>query len=165
VLRVGSAALIAPQFGARETSAAAPGGLVGSVRLEGTPPKRAPISMAKEPSCAAMHHGPVLAEDVCHGRRRQPARTWWSTYPRGCRRPVRRPPQEPVIINQEGCSYNAACDCDAGQSENPDCEQRTRTSHNIHPMPESNREWNQVAAAGCGSVRRRRSPAKRSASP
>src|SRR5260370_38178801 len=46
----------------KESSATAT--LIGVVRLEGTPPKATPITMAKEPSCAKMHDAPAMTEEV-----------------------------------------------------------------------------------------------------
>src|ERR1035437_1535646 len=46
-----------------ETHAAATASLGGIIKLEGTAPKRTPISMTREPVCASAHGTPVLSED------------------------------------------------------------------------------------------------------
>jgi hypothetical protein len=140
------AAFCALRFGATETKAApASGSLAGSVKLEGQPPKRAPINMAKEPSCAAMH-GPVLAEDVVTDAagNLQNVVVYISA---GLPDSDSAPPQEPAIITQNGCSYKPhVIALQANQKlriVNGD-----QTSHNIHPLPESNREWNKSQPPG-----------------
>lgn len=130
----------------RSAAAAAPTSISGTVALDGAAPKRSPINMAKEPGCAAMHKTPPLAEDVVTG-------------PNGALKNVViyvaeglpdsnwTPPQEPVVLNQSGCSYEPhVVALQAGQTlriVNSD-----KTSHNIHPMPSGNREWNKSQPPG-----------------
>ena len=63
-----AAAVWAGYFGPGETKAATPVATVaGTVKFDGPAPKRAVLSMAKEPTCAANHKTPPLAEDVVVG--------------------------------------------------------------------------------------------------
>lgn len=121
--------------------------LGGSVKLDGPAPKRTPINMAKEPTCAALHgSSPVLTEDVVTDSAGdlQNVVVYVSS---GLPDSDPAPPQEPVVINQEGCSYKPhVIAMQAGQKlqiVNSD-----KTSHNIHPIPETNREWNKSQPAG-----------------
>ena len=99
------AAVCALRFGVTKTHAAAAGSLVGSVKLEGPPPKRAPINMAREPSCAAAMHGsPVLAEDIVTDAagNLQNVAVYISA---GLPDSGLAPPQEPAVISQNGCAF------------------------------------------------------------
>lgn len=63
-------------------------------------------------------------------------------------------PTEPVVIDQKDCWFAPrVVGIRAGQYlqvTNSD-----GTTHNIHPMPEKNREWNMSMAPGDGAIRRR----------
>src|SRR5258708_18716518 len=49
-------------------SAAATGGITGTIKLDGTPPHQKPIDMSKEPNCAKAHaSNPVTTETVIVG--------------------------------------------------------------------------------------------------
>src|SRR3984893_4721648 len=49
-------------------SAAATGGITGTIKLDGTPPHQKPIDMSKEPNCAKEHaSSPVTTEAVIVG--------------------------------------------------------------------------------------------------
>src|SRR5258708_32367566 len=49
-------------------SAAATGGIKGTIKLDGTPPHQKPIDMSKEPNCAKEHaSSPVTTEAVLVG--------------------------------------------------------------------------------------------------
>jgi plastocyanin len=142
-----AAAISASYFCVGESKGASVGAsLTGSVKLEGPAPKRAPINMAREPSCAATHKTSPLAEDVVVGpdgalqnvviyiSEGLPERVWDA-------------PAEPVVLNQNGCLYSphvVALQIDQKlRIVNGD-----KTSHNIHPMPSSNREWNKSEPPG-----------------
>jgi hypothetical protein len=121
--------------------ALAAGSLSGTVKLEGAAPKRAPINMAKEPVCAQMHaSAPVMTEEVLVDPtgNLQNVVVYISA---GLQETDAAPPQEPVVITQEGCSYKPHIIAMQARQKirivNGD-----KTSHNIHPMPETNREWN-----------------------
>lgn len=134
-------------FGADNSGVAAVGILAGTVKLEGAAPKRMPINMDKEPTCAAIHAGsPVTTEEVVvdAAGNLQNVVVYVSA---GLPDSVAAPPQEPVTLTQDGCSYKPhVIALLVGQKlriVNGD-----KTSHNIHPMPESNREWNKSQPAG-----------------
>jgi plastocyanin len=127
--------------------APAGGSLSGTVRLEGAAPKRAPINMAKEPICAQMHASvPVMTEEVLvdAAGNLQNVVVYVSA---GLQETDPVPPQDPVVITQEGCSYKPHVIAMQARQKirivNGD-----KTSHNIHPMPETNREWNKSQPPG-----------------
>jgi plastocyanin len=130
---------------AKDSSATAT--LTGVVKLEGTAPKPAPISMTKEPTCAKMHTLPAMTEEVI-------------TDGKGALQNVvvfvaeglpdsasGSPPSEPAVIDQKACTYHPhVIAIQANQKirvVNSD-----QTSHNIHPLPRFNREWNKSQPPG-----------------
>jgi plastocyanin len=137
---VAAVCLAAFGVGSHAVAAAAAGSLTGAVKLDGPAPKRAPISMAKEPVCAAMHSSAALTEDIVtdSAGNLENVVVYISS---GLQNPDPTPPQEPAVITQDGCSYKPhVIALQANQKlriVNVD-----KTSHNIHPMPDANREWN-----------------------
>lgn len=134
-------------FGTGETRAAnLVASLTGTVRFEGPAPKRAPISMAKEPTCASLHKTPPLAEDVVVGQNGA-LENVVIYVSEGLPDTVADAPPDPVVLSQNGCSYSPhVVALQTGQKlriVNSD-----KTSHNIHPMPSSNREWNKSQPPG-----------------
>jgi Carboxypeptidase regulatory-like domain len=132
----------------RNVSAAGEGKISGMVKLDGTAPHQRGIDMSKEPSCAAVHASkPVTTENVMVGSNN------------GL--------QNVVVYISEGLSGPAA-----GQvsSKNPTWDQKgcqyiphvmalnpnqhfkvinsDQTSHNIHPQPTKNSEWNKSQPPG-----------------
>jgi hypothetical protein len=120
--------------------------LKGVVKFEGAVPKPRMISMAADPSCAKQHPSPVFAQEVV-------------TDPKGDLQDVvvfvaaglgdrtfDAPPQ-PAVVEQKGCMYLPhVLAVRANQplhlvNDDP-------TSHNIHPTPANNREWNKAEPPG-----------------
>jgi plastocyanin len=130
-----------------------PGEITGKVAFEGTPPKATPIVMAKDPVCAASHDEPVYAEDGAVNSN--------GTLPNvfiyvkeGAEKFSFPAPSAPVTLDQRGCVYRPhVLGVIAGQelrivSSDP-------TTHNIHPMPKDNQEWNQSQPPGAAPLRRK----------
>jgi Carboxypeptidase regulatory-like domain len=134
-------------FGTGETKAAnLVANLTGTAKLDGPAPKRAPISMAREPSCAANHKTPPMAEDVVVGPNGA-LQNVVIYISEGLPDMVWDPPQTPVILSQDGCTYTphvvALQTAQKLRVVNGD-----KTSHNIHPMPFGNPEWNKSQPPG-----------------
>ena len=120
--------------------------LKGTVKYEGIVPKPKPINMAADPSCAKQHPSPVFAQEV-------------STDGKGDLQDVIvfvadglgdrtfDAPTQPVVVEQKGCMYVPhVLAVRANQplhvvNDDP-------TSHNIHPTPANNREWNKAEPPG-----------------
>lgn len=120
--------------------------VAGTVRLVGEAPKPTPINMAKEPSCAKMHAAPATTEEVVTGGGGTLANV--IVYiSEGMPDADLAPPSQPVTITQKGCTYRPhVIAMQAGQKlqvVNGDS-----TSHNIHPLPVNNREWNRSQPPG-----------------
>jgi plastocyanin len=133
-------------YSGRSVSAASAGQITGTVKLDGTAPHQKPIDMAKEPSCAAVHKDkPLTTESVIAGANGGLANVVvYITQGLTGNEPVST---QPVEINQKGCQYLPhVVAVDAGQHVkivNSD-----QTSHNIHPLPKVNREWNKSQPPG-----------------
>jgi hypothetical protein len=127
-------------------AASAPANLTGTIKLDGTPPKRAALNMAKEPTCAALHKTAALAEDVVTGANGA-LKNVVVYISEGLQDSDWQSPQEAVVLSQDGCTYEphvvALQTNQKLQIVNGD-----KTSHNIHPMPSTNREWNKSQPPG-----------------
>ena len=122
------------------------GELSGKVVLEGQPPKNHSINMAADPECAKLHASAAMSDEIVTGP--QNALENVIVYiSEGLANGSFDPPKEPVVIEQKGCQYHPhVVAVEAGQKlevRNDDS-----TTHNIHPLPLNNREWNQSQAQG-----------------
>jgi plastocyanin len=121
------------------------GGTVsGKVTYEGTPAKQKPIDMSKEPSCAKQHATPIVTETVVTGPNN--ALDNVVVYV-SAGAPDDGAPSQAVKFDQKGCQYIphvlAFQVNQTLQIANDD-----QTSHNIHPLPKVNREWNKSQPPG-----------------
>ena len=115
--------------------------ITGKVAFAGKAPERRRIIMDAEPDCKAMHSSPVYSEEVVVNPNGTLADVF--VYVKaGLEGKNFEPPKEPVTLDQKGCVYRPhVVGVRAGQAisiSNSD-----PTTHNIHPMPKVNREWNQ----------------------
>jgi plastocyanin len=121
------------------------GGTVsGKVTYEGTPAKMKPIDMSKEPSCAKMYSTPVLSESVVTGAGNTLENVVVYVSAGAPDDPA---PSTAAVFNQKGCRYIPHVLAFQVNQElkivNSD-----QTSHNIHPLPKLNREWNKSQPPG-----------------
>lgn len=122
----------------------------GVVKLQGTPPTAAHISMAAEPSCAKAHPNGVAAEDFVVGPGGALANVIvYISDGLGAR--TFEAPKQPAVIEQKGCMYTPrVVAVQTGQKiriVNGD-----QATHNIHPLPNNNREWNKSQPPGMEPV-------------
>jgi len=130
-----------------ETTAAAGGASVAGVaKFKGTAPRPTPIVMSADPFCAKAHSSPATTEDLLTDPNGGLENVvvyisdglGTSTFP---------VPDEPAVMEQKGCQYKPhVLAMRAGQKlkvVNDD-----DTTHNIHPTPNNNREWNVVQPHG-----------------
>jgi len=108
----------------------------GTVKFGGTAPKPSKIDMSQDPGCKGMNeaenvvvNGGDLANVFVYVKDGLGARTF-------------DVPTTPVVLEQQGCRYHPhILGVMAGQTvqiKNSD-----PTTHNIHPTPKDNREWNE----------------------
>jgi hypothetical protein len=127
-----------------DTSGAA--SVSGTVRLDGPAPKPAHIVMAADQTCAKLRPSGASSEDEVVG-------------PNGALSNVVvyisdglpagnfDPPPTPVKLEQKGCMYEPHVEAIQARQKllvvNED-----GTTHNIHPIPQNNREWNKSQPPG-----------------
>jgi Carboxypeptidase regulatory-like domain len=120
--------------------------LRGLVKFEGTVPKSRPISMAADPSCAKQHPSPVFSQDVIADSRGD-LENVVVYIAEGLGDRTFDVPTQPAVVEQKACMYQPhVLALRANQplhvvNDDP-------TSHNIHPVPANNREWNKAEPPG-----------------
>jgi plastocyanin len=126
------------------------GSVSGTVKLDGAPPKPKKINMAAEPSCAAQHSTPPADEEVAVGDGGALGNV--IVYVKeGLGNRTFDTPKTPVTINQKGCTYTPhVVALMAGQTL--DVKNDDKVTHNIHPVPKFNREWNKSQPPGSGDL-------------
>jgi plastocyanin len=108
----------------------------GTVKFDGTAPKPSKIDMSQDPGCKGANEaetvvvgGGDLANVFVYVKDGLGNRTF-------------DVPKDPVVLDQQGCRYHPhVLGVMAGQTvqiKNDD-----PTTHNIHPTPKDNREWNE----------------------
>ena len=108
----------------------------GTVKFDGTAPKASKIDMSQDPGCKGTNEaenvvvsGGDLANVFVYVKDGLGNRTF-------------DVPKDPVVLDQRGCQYHPhVLGVMAGQTvqiKNDD-----PTTHNIHPTPKDNREWNE----------------------
>lgn len=125
----------------------APGASIwGTVRFDGKVPAAKPINMAADPVCAKQHPSPVMAQEVVTDTKGdlQNVIVFVSD---GLGDRTFEPPSKLAVVEQKGCLYQphvlAVRANQTLQLVNGDA-----TSHNIHPLPANNREWNKAEPPG-----------------
>lgn len=133
-----------------KVDAATAGSITGTVTLEGKPPALRPINMSAEPYCQKAHSSPVYPQDIVAGEKGALANVVIYVKDDLGKYSFDRP-ATPVVLDQRGCMYDPHIIClMAGQKlevRNDD-----QTTHNIHPMPKDNREWNKSQAPGADPI-------------
>ena len=133
--------------------AARAGSIHGAVRFVGKKPAVKPISMDAEEACEKMQTKPVYAGGVVTGRSGGLADVF--VYIKsGLEGKTFEPVKHAVVLDQRGCQFvPRVIALRAGQTltvKNSD-----PVSHNIHPRPRENREWNQQQSPGAPDLQRR----------
>jgi len=108
----------------------------GAVKFDGTAPKQSKIDMSQDPACKGSNEaetivasGGDLANVFVYVKDGLGSRTF-------------DVPKDPVVLDQSGCKYHphvmGVMTGQTVQIKNDD-----QTTHNIHPTPKDNREWNE----------------------
>jgi len=127
--------------------------LSGIVLFEGRAAKGKRISMEAEKACQDLHKTPVYDEAVVSGKGGGLANVF--VYVKaGLEGKAFPPPENAVVIEQKGCQFiPRVVGLRAGQTL--DVKNSDPVSHNIHPQPTSNRDWNQQQPPGAPDLIRR----------
>jgi plastocyanin len=120
--------------------------VTGVVKFEGSAPKPTRIDMSADPNCLKAHPTPATTEDVVTGAdgALENAVVYVSD---GLQGQTFQPPAEPAVLEQKGCLYKPhVVALQANQKLN--VVNSDSTTHNIHPIPNNNREWNMTQPPG-----------------
>ncbi len=120
--------------------------LKGEVKFEGTAPKPARIDMSQDPLCAKAHATPATTEDIVVGGNGglENVVVYISD---GLTTHNFQPPQQAAVFEQKGCQYKPHV-LAMQASQKLDIVNSDETTHNIHPSPSNNREWNMTQPHG-----------------
>jgi plastocyanin len=118
------------------------GALRGKITFLGARPVKEAISMESEAGCQQAHAGhPVYDESIVIGKGAGLANAFVYIQS-GLEGKKFEPPKENVKLDQHGCVFSPrAVGIQTGQIL--EVKNSDTVSHNIHPMPKENREWNQ----------------------
>jgi plastocyanin len=126
------------------------GEVTGKVAFQGAKPKTARIMMDQDPVCVKKHSGAVYAEDgEVNSNGTLP--DVFVYVKSGAEKYVFATPADAAVLDQDGCMYKPhVLGVMVGQvfkvvSSDP-------TTHNIHPMPKDNQEWNMSQAPGAAPI-------------
>jgi plastocyanin len=132
--------------------AATAGSVSGTVELKGTPPKMRPINMAAEPSCAKEHTTPTTSQEVVAGK--SGALENVVVYLKGDFSKYKfDTPSNPATITQKGCMYDPHI-VTLETNQTFQVVNADPVTHNIHPLPKDNREWNESQPPGAAPIDR-----------
>lgn len=151
LLALSAATLLSGQNSIFAMPPAGSGAITGKVTYTGTPPKMKPINMAKEPSCAKQHPTPILEQNVVTG----PGNTlqWVVVYISAGDKGSSAPTQA-VKYEQKGCQYIPHV-LPMQVAQEIEIYNHDQTTHNIHPMPKVNAEFNKSQTPGAPPLRTR----------
>jgi plastocyanin len=124
----------------------ASGTVKGTVKFEGRVPKPTPISMSADPSCAKQHPTPVLNQEVVTDAKGG-LQNVVVFIADGLAAQTSEPPSQSVVLDQKGCMYQPHV-LTMQANQRMEVMNDDPTSHNIHPVPANNREWNKSQPPG-----------------
>jgi hypothetical protein len=136
-------------FPAVATFGQATGIIQGKVTLTGTPPKSQVIDMSKEPECVKLNPKQRATEDTIVG----PGDSLENVvvFISAGAPAATSPPTVQVVMNQQNCHYTTRILAFQVEQEVKITNSDPLT-HNIHPMPVTNREWNKVQLKGSAPI-------------
>ena len=148
--RVGLAALVSLAAASVVLAGPKPAGgtISGKVTYEGTPAKMKPIDMSKEPSCAKMYATSLLNETVVTGSGSSLENV---VVYISAGAPDEAAPATAAVLTQKGCHYIPHMLAFQVNQELK-IQNEDQTSHNIHPLPKLNREWNKSQPPGTPAI-------------
>src|SRR5262245_41762480 len=126
--------------------------ITGKVSFEGEKPKPRQIRMDAEASCASLHKEAVYGEEVMVNDNKT-LQYVFVYVKEGLGDKTFAAPTDAVMLDQKGCLYTPhMVAVQTGQTlkiHNSD-----PTTHNIHPVPANNREWNTSMSPGAAPLER-----------
>lgn len=118
------------------------GSITGKVTFRGAKPTPKIISMESDAGCQAANAGHPVADPSLTVAKNGALANVFVYIQSGLEDKKFEPPKEPVTLDQHGCMFvPRVLGLQAGQPL--DLKNGDSVSHNIHPHPSNNREWNQ----------------------
>ena len=108
----------------------------GSVKLDGSAPKPAKIDMSQDAACKGSNMAETIVDDG--GK----LANVFVYVKEGLGDRTFDVPKDSVTIDQKGCQYHPHV-LGAMTGQNIEIKNDDQTTHNIHPTPQANREWNE----------------------
>src|ERR1700746_3398088 len=118
----------------------------GIVRFDGKVPAAKTISMGADPACAKLHPSPVLAQEVMADAKGD-LQNVIVFVSEGLGDRTFDAPTQAAVVEQKGCMYQPHV-LAVRANQKLDVVNDDATSHNIHPTPANNREWNKAEPPG-----------------
>jgi hypothetical protein len=126
------------------------GTVSGKVSLTGAKPKLAVIHMDQDPVCVGKHSGPVHVEDgEVNDNGTLP--NVFVYVKEGADKYTFAAPTDSVTLDQNGCMYKPHV-LGLQVDQTLHIISSDATTHNIHPMPKDNREWNESQTPGAPAL-------------
>jgi hypothetical protein len=128
------------------------GSVTGTASFKGTAPKPRAISMDADAVCASKHKETVYPETVVVNGNGT-LRNVFVYVKTGLEGKSFAVPDQPVVLDQNGCMYKPHV-LGIQARQNLKVVSSDNTTHNIHPLPQVNREWNVSQAPGADPILR-----------
>ena len=116
------------------------GTVSGAVRMIGPQAVATRIDMAADPACLKMHPSPVMGDEVVTGPNGA-LKNAIVYISEGIGNRSFDPPTVPAVFEQKGCTYSPRI-LGIRARQTLRLINSDPTTHNIHPVPQNNREWN-----------------------
>ena len=128
------------------------GTITGRVVFEGRRPKRVAIDMSEDADCSKLHKAPVYDQSLVVNSNGTLANVF--VYVKhGLEGGTFETPKDPVVLDQKGCWYTPRV-LGIQTRQILRVVNSDPVTHNIHPMAQENRAWNQSQDPGAAPLRR-----------
>ncbi len=129
------------------------GTITGRVLFAGKKPPPKKVDMDQAPECEKLHRSVVFDQAIVAGRDGALANAF-VYIKRGLEDKKFEPPANPVVIDQSGCWFNPRI-LGIGVGQTLKVTNSDPLTHNIHPLAQVNRDWNQSQPPGAEPFTRR----------
>lgn len=127
------------------------GTVTGKVVFHGAKPARKLISMESEAGCEKEHAGKPVYDEPVVAAKDGGLSNAFVYIQAGLEGKKFEPVSQPVVLDQRGCMFAPrVLGVQAGQPL--DLKNSDAVSHNVHPMPQNNREWNEQQSPGTPDI-------------
>lgn len=118
----------------------------GIVHFDGKVPAAKPVSMTSDPVCAKQHATPITSQEIMADAKGD-LQNVVVFVSEGLGDRTFDAPTAPVVVEQKGCMYQPHV-LAVRANQTLQVVNNDPTSHNIHPVPANNREWNKAEPPG-----------------